>query len=331
MLGASGLKFYLAEAIYALGLLRTALKFRANVAVIDSGTMPFFLGWLFRLVRIRVITVLHNTIWPSGFPPTKLVQKAVRVLDAFFFCWGAQANIVVSPECGRQISQITSRRHGPIYEIRAQFLAERFASIGPPPPFDGSHLHIMFIGRVDRSKGVFDILEMAKRLNDQLPGCVSWDVCGRGPDFETLKQRHAEMKLNNVSIRGWVSLETLQEVYGRSHISIVPTRSTFAEGLAMTAAEAILAGRPIITNPTVPALEILRPASLEARTNDVDSYVAVIEGLINNPSRYAELCAECPKLQSQFYDRAKGLTAALSEAISFRHPPLFFGKRKIEA
>ena len=44
----------------------------------------------------------------------------------------------------------------------------------------------------------------------------------------------------------------------------------------MTAAEAILVGRPVITNSVVPALEVLRPACVEARTNDVDSYVAAI-------------------------------------------------------
>ena len=51
-----------------------------------------------------------------------------------------------------------------------------------------------------------------------------------------------------VSIRGW-TLQDLQEVYARSHVSIVPTRSDYREGFAMTAAEAILAGRPVSPAP----------------------------------------------------------------------------------
>jgi hypothetical protein len=82
----------------------------------------------------------------------------------------------------------------------------------------------------------------------------------------------------------------------------------------MTAAEAILAGRPVITNPVVPALEVLRSACIEARTNDIDSYVAAILGLIDDPSQYRALCDACPALRDQFYDRQQGLTAILKKA-----------------
>lgn len=317
--GASGLKFHWLEMLYVLSLLRTALKFRTNIAVIESGTGSFFMGWLFRLAGIKVITVLHNTIWPSGFPPTKATQRLIQFLDGIFFRWGSSANIAVSPECSRQVEQITDGHHGPIYEIRAQFLAERFANIAPPPEFDGSSLRIMFVGRIDHSKGVFDILEMAALLNAKLPGKVHWEICGRGPDLESLRLRRHEMSLENVQIRGWVSMEELQEVYDASHLSIVPTRSSFAEGLAMTAAEAILSGRPIIANATVPALEVLRPAALEGRTNDVASYVGVIERLFEDPAIYGRLCSECAPLQKQFYDRSKGLAAVLSAAILDMH------------
>ena len=51
-----------------------------------------------------------------------------------------------------------------VYELRAQFLPGRFDAIAPPPSFDGGLLRIMYIGRIDRIKGVFDILEIARRL-----------------------------------------------------------------------------------------------------------------------------------------------------------------------
>jgi hypothetical protein len=76
-----------------------------------------------------------------------------------------------------------------------------------------------------------------------------------------------------------------------------------------------LAGRPVITNPAVPALEILRPASVEAKTNDVDSYVDAILKLIDSPGHYQSLCEACPPLQGQFYDRDQGLTAVLGRVL----------------
>ncbi|WFU18829.1 glycosyltransferase family 4 protein [Bradyrhizobium sp. CB3481] len=310
-----GWRFHWSELSYFWSLFRTALKFRATLAVIDSGTSQFFTGWMFRLVGIPVVVVLHNTIWPRGFPPKRPHHRLLSMIDAAFFRWGASATIGVSPECVRQVRQITNGVHGPLYEIRAQFLPSRFVPIAPPPAFDGKKLRVMYVGRVNRIKGVFDILEIARRLEQTHPGKVQWDICGTGPDFDLLQQRKSELALENVNLLGWVSLERLQQVYSDNHISIVPTRSDFAEGLAMTAAEAILANRPLITNPVVPALEVLREASLEARTDDVDSYVDVISRLFDDPAIYKRLCDACEPLQAQFYDRRNGIDAVLAKAI----------------
>jgi len=175
----------------------------------------------------------------------------------------------------------------------------------------------MYIGRIIREKGIFDILDMAKRIEARAPGRVRWDVCGAGPDLEELRRAQVEMGLEQVVfIRGWTSPKDQHDVYARSHASIVPTRSGFNEGLAMTAAEGILAGRPVITNPVVPALEVLRPACVEAKTNDVDSYVNAILKLIDDPNQYRNLCNACHGLQEQFYDRDQGLRAVLKRILS---------------
>ena len=168
----------------------------------------------------------------------------------------------------------------------------------------------MFVGRIIHDKGVFDVLDMAKSIEAQAPGRVQWELCGSGPGLGELRRRQAEMGLAEVvMIRGWTSPADLRDVHARSHVSIVPTRSSFNEGLAMTAAEAVLAGRPVITNPVVPALEVLRPACVEAKTDDVDSYVMAILRLINDQNHYRILCEACADLQGQFYDREQGLRA----------------------
>src|SRR5262249_33058809 len=130
------------------------------------------------------------------------------------------------------------------------------------------------------------------------------------------RQRHEAMGLGDVvRIRGWISLEELIEVYARTHCSIVPTRNTMAEGLTQTSAEAILTCRPVITNPVNPALEVLGPACVGARTNDIDSYVDGVMRLIEEPDYYKSLQRACPALQEQFYDRSQGLAAVLRRAV----------------
>ena len=111
--GATGIRYHLAEALYGLGLLATAMRFRANAAVLASGSSHYFVTSLFRLVGIRVVTVLHTTLWPSGFPPTRLVPRLISRLDSLFFRWASTATIGVSPECIRQVEQLTARKAQP--------------------------------------------------------------------------------------------------------------------------------------------------------------------------------------------------------------------------
>jgi len=312
-----GARFHLAQVWYGIGLLKTALGFRADVALIDSGCTHFFVLTLFRLFGLRVVPILHNTLWPSGFPPTKPVARLVLWLDSLFWRWIPAAVIAVSPECGRQVDKVRKGACYPIHQTRAQYLREYFARIPPPPSHAQRPFRMMFVGRADRAKGVFDLLEIARKMEDHHPGLVRWELCGHGGDFQELKRRHEELQLRDtVNLRGWTSPEDQLGVYARTHACIVPTRSAFTEGLAMTAAEATLAGRPLLTNPVVPALEVLRPACVEARTDDVDSYLRGVLKLATDPGLYERLRAACCDMGSQFYDRELGLAAVLKRALA---------------
>lgn len=311
---AKGLHYYIADISYGFGLLLTALQFRANLAVLDSGIHYFIMG-LFPLAGIKTIVVLHSTLWPTGFPPRRRLQQLMMKLDSAFFRWLPIAIIGVSPECIRQVNQLTKGKHALLCQIRAQFRREDFQAV-PAPSVDQRPFRIMYIGRIVRYKGVFDILEMAKEIESKAPGQVRWEICGTGPDLEAIERLREEMRLQQVLfIRGWTSWEDLRLVYARSHAVIVPTRSDYREGLAMTAAEAVLSGRPVITNSVVPALEVLRSACVEAQADDVDSYVAAILSLVGDPNQYRALCGACPKLQGQFYDRSQGLAMVLRKII----------------
>jgi glycosyltransferase involved in cell wall biosynthesis len=311
-----GVRFHVGEVVYGIRLLVTALRFRAQVALIDSGATYFFVLVLFRIFGISVIPILHNTLWATGFPPAKLASRLLACLDRFFWEWTPTAVIGVSPECLRQVNSIRAKKRYPAYEIRAQFDRAYFSRIPPPPPHEHRPFQIMFIGRIDRSKGVFDILEIARKIEDTNPGLVRWDICGRGIDFDELTVRHGELRLDGVvNLRGWTPLDDLIRVYARSHASIVPTRSTFAEGLAMTAAESILAGRPVITNPVVPALEVLRASCVEAKTNDVESHLRAVLTLATDPELYRRARDASVGYQEQFFDRRNGLAEVLKQAL----------------
>ena len=314
--GDGGGAYHLAEMIYGVRLFWAALKFRADVAVIHSGSTHYFVLFLFRLAKMKVIPVLHNTLWPAGFPQATFVRKTIRKLDSYFFRWGAHATVGVSPECLRQVAEISGVKSSDrLVDTRGQFSREYFAAIARPPPH-GRPFRIVFAGRAHENKGIFDILEMARIIEKENPGLVVWDLCGSGPDLEELRSRCSSFGLNNtVHIHGHVPPPTMREIIARSHASIVPTKRTFEEGMALSAIEPALANRPVITCSVVPALEILGSAGLEAKTDDVQSYVDRILELTKSPTLYAEMSNACDGIKEQFFDRKKGFAASLQKAI----------------
>jgi glycosyltransferase involved in cell wall biosynthesis len=201
--------------------------------------------------------------------------------------------------------------------MKVMFRHRYFETIPAPPPHDQQPFRITFVGRINENKGVFDLLRIAKSVQGRAPGRVAWEICGTGPDLEELRKRQRAMNLETiVTIHGWTPLTEMRQVIARSHLSIVPTRADFAEGMAATVIESILAGRPVITNPVVPALEVLKPACVEARTNDIESYVLAVLNVLRDGDYYRELCNSCPSLAGQFYDTHFGFRAVLHRAIT---------------
>ena len=314
-----GVKFHLRELRYGLSIIWQGVRYRADIALIDSGTSHWFVFGLFRVFGIQTINNFHNAFWPAGFPPGKSISKLVNRLEGFYLRWLGNANIGVSPECQRQAEQLAGkplRFFQYIAMYQAAPFAERTAMDFHQRPF-----RIIFAGRVERNKGVFDILSMAEKLNAMQPKAVVFELCGHGGDYEELSQERLRRGLeSSVILRGKLNQTQLLEVYRRGHLVIISTTSDFNEAFAMVAAEAVLLGRPILSNRVVPACEVLAAATVLARTDDVDDYVAKIQDLISDAARYAQLCAACEDLRGRFLEPANGIGNAIGRAIDFLRP-----------
>ena len=70
-----------------------------------------------------------------------------------------------------------------------------------------------------------------------------------------------------------------------------------------------------MSNPIVPALEVLAPAAMAARSNDPESHASAILALASDPMLYDRLQAACATLGQPFYDRERGLAAVLRRAL----------------
>jgi glycosyltransferase involved in cell wall biosynthesis len=291
----SGWRWHVEHVRHARKLIELARQFGADAAVIDSGTMPYWMMSALRRDGTRIIPVFHNTLYqPRG--PSPLQRLEAPLTHRFL---KGTTPIHVSPACKRQVG------HG--IEIRAQFKRKKFEKVAPASfatPFN-----VLFVGRINAIKGVFDIVEAARLCGDE----VTWTICGSGPDLVRMGQESQGLPID---VRGWTSNEDLNEARSRCQAVIVPTTFDFEEGMAMTAVEAILSGRPLITNRVVPALEVLRPACVEAEPENPRSIADAVLSLARDCRRWQSLVDACPALEKPFYDPRRGLTAALAEILT---------------
>jgi glycosyltransferase involved in cell wall biosynthesis len=287
----------------------SALRFRATHAVIDSGTAHWFLFAPLAWAGVQVIPNLHNTRWPAGHPPTGRLNRLLLRLDGLFFRHCVKLALAVSPEGARQVAEL-SRGRTRTREYRAQFVAADFADLPPDPPLDGPR-RLLFAGRVERDKGVFDLVEAVARLNADGGVRYTLEVCGAGsavPELEALL--HERGLSDQVRLRGRLQRADLLQAYAHCHAVVVPTGPTFNEGFAMVCAEAALAGRPVVGSRVVPAGEVLG-AAFKTAENDPEDIARVLRWLLEDPDAYAAAVAATVKVRPQFVDRANGLTAAL--------------------
>jgi glycogen(starch) synthase len=314
---AKGLKHHVASIAYGLNIVNTARRERPHVMIVDSGTTHWIVLSLLRLMRIPVIAVMHSTLWPAGYTPKRSFDQLLLTLDGIFFRHFAAATVCVSPECERQVRIVARAPKGPLLQCRAQFRSGFLDILPPPPPHKLRPFRILYVGRIEEFKGVFLLLAMAEKLQKEMPGQLTWKIIGYGSASDELERQTQQRGLCSlVEFAGKLSLDRVREAYGWAHATVVPTTSQYREGMAMTAVEGALAGRPVVISDVVPAGEVLGKAAITAATDDVDSFVAVFRKLVTESSYYDAHRCTPPAVKEQFYDNSQGLGVVLGRAIS---------------
>jgi glycosyltransferase involved in cell wall biosynthesis len=314
--GRGGLKYHIREFMYGVDIVSLAVRERVNVVIADTGTAHWIVFSLLPVFGIPVIAVMHNTLWAAGFPPKRFAHRLMSSLDGFFFRHSAAATICVSPECERQVRKVAGSLKGPIYQCRAQYRSGVLDRVNPIPPHGLRPFRVVFVGRVEESKGVFMIPSIAEQLEKEFPGQFAWKIVGGGGALEPLRKQIADRKLSHVETTGRISNAQLIEALGWAHAMVAPTTSGFCEGLAMTAAEGVLAGRPVVLSSVVPAWEVLGDAAIVAQAENIDSFVDAFRRLLLEPDYYEHCRRATVEARQQFYHEPAGLGAVLGRAIS---------------
>jgi glycosyltransferase involved in cell wall biosynthesis len=283
-LGTSGFNYHLTEFIHSLLIICRIVRFRADVAVVGRRPNAFLLH-LLRPFGIKVILNFHNVLWGKYLKPSR-AQRILLWLDATYYRSAPFALSCVSEDIKKQIRQLAGRADLPFVDFLPWFRASTFDGISPPV-FDGKQLSVMFAGRIEANKGIFEMLSMAVELRQSGHGNIAFEVCGDGSAMPALVEQVARHGMSDVfRLHGHCDRMQMREVLSRSHVVIVPTRRDFAEGFNMVIVEALLARRPVITSDVCPALSYISKAVVAVQPDAWPAYKEALLDLVIYPERY---------------------------------------------
>jgi glycosyltransferase involved in cell wall biosynthesis len=229
-------------------------------------------------------------------------------LDGWFirrYCAGC---LVASPKIASQLVELTRCHEALISLFYPTYIRQAFERFRPPDPSQHP-FRIFYAGRIEVEKGVFDLLQSFRQLI-AVGKSVQLDYCGEGQALSSLRETIQKAGLSDcVKTHGHLSRAGLLELLGMAQVVVVPTRSSFPEGLNQVIIEAVLAERPVVTSSVCPAIELVEPAIVEAEPDNVASYTAALGRLMDDRRLFMQKVSAASRLGAEFFAVENGWTA----------------------
>lgn len=179
-----------------------------------------------------------------------------------------------------------------------------------------SRFRILYSGRVEADKGIFDLLRAFQWLVEERGADVVLEVCGDGGALPDLRNAIVAAGLSErVVCAGGLPARGVTDALNRCDVVVVPTRSTFGEGLNKVVVEAILARRPVVTSRVCPAFYLAGSAASEAAVDDWLSYGVEIERLMMDQDLYEERVRFAEQIRESFLNHDRSIGQKLWEAL----------------
>jgi len=171
-----------------------------------------------------------------------------------------------------------------VYVLENAIDLEPFREIGEYREYESKReLNALYLGRISEMKGVFDLLEVAKKLREQ-GAKVHFIIAGRSERGESGKLRWA---IDDARLTDWFELVgevtgfRRDELFRRADCFVLPSR---AEGMPITVIEAFATGLPAVATKVGAVPEIIRhdENGLLVEPGDIEGFAASLARLALN-------------------------------------------------
>lgn len=302
-----GLGYRLDQRAFSSDVLRRLRSFRPHIILAGIDAPP---GLLARLPRsARLVLTIHNTFWPMGRPPTGIkarlkLSSMARPMRRF------ASAVCTSQECADQLRSLGGPSRTSFVEV-PQILQDFLPQVAEPRQ---TARRILFLGRIEEAKGIFDLLAAFEAVADQWPD-LSLTYAGAGMAETELRTRiSASRHASRISFLGQLPAKAVHEQLERSDLLVCPTRTSFAEGLALVVVEAAAHGVPTLLSSIIPAKALVPGACAEFPADDTAALAAELRRLVERPDDYRALAAKLQQRRNDFVDRSRSWGTLLYRA-----------------
>lgn len=147
---------------------------------------------------------------------------------------------------------------------------------------DGNEFRILFLGRLEKDKGVFDLIEAFALLRPVSPNALL--VLGGEGDFSAVTQRLAELGISEfVQMPGWVTGQGKEALLRSADAFVLPS---YAEGLPVSMLEAMAFSIPVVVSRvgSVPEVVADNVQGLLIEVRDIPGILAALQTLASSPA-----------------------------------------------
>jgi glycosyltransferase involved in cell wall biosynthesis len=181
-----------------------------------------------------------------------------------------------------------------------------FTPDGPPSRYAGEPPTIVFLGRIERAKGVFDLVEAMPKVLARVDARLV--LIGDGPDAGALKQAVHDAGLGaQVSFTGTVKNKDVPGHLRGATVLAAPSRTTrrWAEQVGMSAIQAMACGVPVVSTPSGSIAEFIDDGvtGLLVPEGDPPALAAALTKFLTNEA-----------MRDQFAERARNETVRRFDA-----------------
>lgn len=267
-----------------------------------------------RLIGAPVVFSAHNRLFGQAHG---WIGRLREWLDSWLIrrCRGAVCHGPYLAQELRQIGMPAERVQ--VFDSGCAGLVDRASETGQSMPLtEHEPRRVLFIGRMVRDKGIFDLLRAYQKSPDALSGSELVYV-GDGQDREELQQLVQDIGLQDrVKFLGQLPHAEVGAQIRKSWVVATPTRSSFPEGRCMAAMEALAMGVPLVAPDAGPFPFLVQDDvnGLLFRQDDIEHLADCLRAVYEEPGLRERLAGQALQQRDRLLKPDVEFAAAVSRA-----------------